>query len=934
MTFGKLPRCFLFTSVLAIPALAHAQQQELNAKESDSTDSQTVVVTARRVKSNLPQEQVASPNAIAELSAAKMEQAPDVNLAESLARLPGVSVFNGGQGNTNGVSTDIAGRGQGNYVSLRGMSAEYNINLINGVEGAQGMPFSRQVPLNLLPPSGMHRVVVNKTYLPSQDGTAIGGSIDFLTPTAADFDKPSVFNISLSGRLNSRARDYKQDAGGKTVTAEYAKKIGDNNQFGVYVAGYYDRTSFTNSIVDGIYPAAVNGQWTYTLQNADGSSAGVGSRAQNLTSLGVNAGFTTGHTERDGGSFSLDWTPDAAHSWYLRGTYAQDKIRQDSYYEQIYADSTSRDQIGDTDTYTTNITQVRPRFYFTTSPEEARLSTLQWGGTLKSSKLALRPNVFFSSGVYNAPDHQEISARKPNSGDALAYNGSSMFTNINDVPIFIGTAAQNSYLDGISNYNARRAGELSTEFSHQNRYGLKIDGDWDIEQGALQSISFGAKYRDASRKHTYNDYSTGRIFDANGNEINWTTLGLFSGSVPEIVPGSYRFSAPLISRPALDALFNKAIASQYGSLAAADDSCSDPGSVPDNVNNINCNTQTGHERVTSAYGMGKFALGQTQVLSGLRYEHTAITNSFWTLPTDGTGQEIAGSFATSHSTYNKVLPAVQVNWRPGDNTVLRLAASRTYMPPAFFQLAGGQRISRSGGGAEAGGTTSITEGNPDLKAMDSTNLDASLEFADNKASASASVFYKDLSNFIYSRVNNFTNATSDTQGSTTISKPVNGGGGKVYGLELASSLAFNVAPSVPGSFELSGNATFSGSTVDPKGGLSSHERLLFQPSFTGNLQFSYLIGKLRTDLAYRYSGDYVYQYAVLGGSSDLDGWVRPQSLLDLHAAYDFGKAKLEASISNLTNEYSYYATVGRNSNTISSIVNSGRTFTVKGSYQF
>lgn len=142
------------------------------------------------------------------------------------------------------------------------------------------------------------------------------------------------------------------------------------------------------------------------------------------------------------------------------------------------------------------------------------------------------------------------------------------------------------------------------------------------------------------------------------------------------------------------------------------------------------------------------------------------------------------------------------------------------------------------------------------------------------------------------------------------------------------------APSIPGNFILSGNVTLEGSSVDPKGGLSSNERLLNQPNLTGNAQLSYVLGGFEADFSYRYIGSYVYQYAVLDGKSDLDGWVRANSQLDLHVAYRYGRAKFEAALSNLTNQRSYYATIGRSSSTIGSIVDSGRTATVKVSYQF
>jgi TonB-dependent receptor len=417
--------------------------------------------------------------------------------------------------------------------------------------------------------------------------------------------------------------------------------------------------------------------------------------------------------------------------------------------------------------------------------------------------------------------------------------------------------------------------------------------------------------------------------------VNWTTLGIFGGTVGSIVPGVYNFAAPLINRGALDQVFNKAILATYGSFAAADDSCNDPNPAIKNVNNQNCNTQTGHERITSLYAMGTFETGHAEILAGLRYEHTGITNTFWVLPTDGTGAEIAGNFASSKTTYDKVLPSLALNYRPTSGSVYRLSVSRSYVAPSFFQLAGGQRINRSSGGAEAGGTTSITKGNPNLKALDSTNVDASAEFSSAKTSGSISAFYKHIENFTYSRVNSFTNVTSSKEnGSTTISQPVNGGAGDVYGLELAASTVLDPAASIPGHFILSGNVTLEGSSVDPKGGLSSNERLLNQPNLTGNAQLSYVLGTFQADLSYRYIGSYVYQYAVIDGKSDLDGWVRANSQLDLHVGYRYGRAKLEAALSNLTNQRSYYATIGRSSSTIGSIVDSGRTATMKVSYQF
>ncbi|MGG8999067.1 hypothetical protein ACQ9AQ_28525, partial [Escherichia coli] len=76
------------------------------------------------------------------------------------------------------------------------------------------------------------------------------------TPTAADFENSSAFNVSVTGRLNTRARDYGQKTDGETASLEFAHGFGASKAFTLYVGGYYDRSNFTNTIIDGVYPAS------------------------------------------------------------------------------------------------------------------------------------------------------------------------------------------------------------------------------------------------------------------------------------------------------------------------------------------------------------------------------------------------------------------------------------------------------------------------------------------------------------------------------------------------------------------------------------------------------------------------------------------------------------------------------------------------------
>ncbi|WP_213979720.1 STN domain-containing protein [Sphingomonas sp. dw_22] len=137
-----------------------------------------VVVGTRDQASDL---KTKASNTIDVLSAEDLSHTAVHNVAEALGLLPGVNVTNtGSSGFAAGV--DNTSRGEGMFVSIRGLNAEYNINLINGVQAAQASPYSRAVQLSLLPPSGLHTIVLNKTSRADMDGDAIGGTVDFRTP--------------------------------------------------------------------------------------------------------------------------------------------------------------------------------------------------------------------------------------------------------------------------------------------------------------------------------------------------------------------------------------------------------------------------------------------------------------------------------------------------------------------------------------------------------------------------------------------------------------------------------------------------------------------------------------------------------------------------------------------------------------------------------
>jgi TonB-dependent receptor len=928
-------------------AQAQTQTQPAAAQASAPSDEVQEVVVSKYRERAADVKELEAVNTVTVLTASDLVETPDGDVAASLGRVAGVTAINGGfggQGNNNiGSAADLPGRGQAEYDSLRGLNAEYNLNTINGVNVAQGQAYSREVQFDLLPPTGLQTIVINKQLTPAQDGDAIAGSFDFQTPNAYDFSGKDAFSFNVGSHVEGRALEYDRNALGASASIAGAHKFGDSDQFGVYASLYYDYHNFANSEVDGQYPAEVNGQYTFALQQFNGPGAGNLNAsapgvnvAQNLVATGINYGLTTGHEGRYGGNISLDWRPNSDFQSYLRATYARETVQQDTYYLQMYGSTFSQHQIGTSNLATASIDTIDPRYYFETAPEQAELGTFQVGFNWKSGALHLAPNVFGSWGYDNEPNHIEVSARDPEQAPFMPYGGSTLFGGGPNGPVPLLSTAEAASVYNFGAYGQRRSGELSTAFSNQARGGAKIDGGYDFNQDWLKAINFGLKFESAERNHTDRDYEGGLVFHTNADDPPVSAASYISGSVKNLIPGLINYPAPLETEGGLFKQFYAAAAAA-GGLNAFSDICNSNFAADNN----NCNTQRGIEQVTSAYVSGDLLWHGLQIIPGLRFEHTDITNHFYDLQTDKNGNQIPGVFASNSTTYDKILPSIAVNYRPNPRTVYRAAIWTSYVKPSLFQLGGGEQISFSEDSASpTGESESITKGNPNLKTLDAINYDASGEWRNTFGGyAVVAVFYKSLNNFFFDSVSAYSNATTGGTQYVKVTTPENGGSGDVYGLELTGRQKFTGMPAPFDGFGVKGNLTLERSAVHTGvPGLDPTERLQGQPNTSANAQLFYEKGPISAQLSYQYTGEYISGYSAIGDgistTSQLDSWVKDSSKLDLHFSYRLQSGvRLDFAASNLLNSVFYYSTIGK-SNALPDISITGRTFDIVARYSF
>lgn len=839
------------------------------------------------------------------LTPGDIARAPDGTVAEALARLPGIGValttldhYLGG--------VDTAARGQGGFVSIRGMDSEYNVTLINGVNAAQSMPYSRQMSLSLMPPQGLSGIVVRKTSGADMDGDAIGGTIDFRTPTAFDSDRPFT-RITTQGQIADRALDYHLDAGGGGVQVETSQRPGP--AVGIYLTGYYDQRNFTTSELDW-----QSGDFGYRLSDGRGNSAQGLSPGSNLVLGAVNPQFTTGTIERYGGNASLDWRGDN-NSAYWRGTYGYASTRQNIYQIGLQ----SRGLVSATPLPGGQVlhetTDAQLHYWFETNPELAELVTQTVGGTSRQGSVTADYSAFFSYGQNSKPDHIETSWGVENPSDNTTYIGA-LGTPLTlswsgRYPVPALTAAQRAMIADPSSYRVHNQGELNSMESTQRKGGARFDVTVETNAGILDRVRFGGKYVASRRAISDRDWNV-PLF-ARGQTLADVTLSgapVITRTLPAVIPGRYSFPVPLLDG---DRLLAAALARR-------------PALSPDEENG---NSMDGTETVAAGYAMAGLRIGALEILPGVRFESSTIGTRFWDA---GAPDPLRHHWGTSHTAYDELLPSLFINARPTEDLLLRAGIWTSYARPAFFQLGGGTQTSVS----PDGGVT-IAEGNPHLRPVEATNFDLAAEWRGPKGGhLSVAGYLKQMSHYLYNSGDSYLTGTTTNLGSLSISRPENGGSARVLGVELAASQTAVWAPPPFDGLGIAGNITLQNSAAhlnDPL--LGRTNPMQGTPGMLANLSLFLERDGLMACLSWRYSGAYVEQYGEWGSGyfgtamngSALNKWVHPSDSLDVTIRYRLSPSvEVSAAAANLLGGDAYYSTIGRTSGTVAQIINAGRVF--------
>jgi TonB-dependent receptor len=800
----------------AEPAPAATDEQTAPADEQQGEE---IVVTGFRqsleAALNVKRNSVASVDAVVAEDIAKF---PDQNLAESLQRIPGVSI-----------QRDA---GEGRAITVRGLSAQYTRVRLNGLEtvatSTDGASANRDraFDFNVFASELFTSLVVHKTAEASLDEGSLGAVVDLNTgnPLASKYGFTAVASGQAS--YNDLSKNW-----GPRLAGLLSWKSPDG-QFGVAVSAAYQKTDnlelgnntvrWAQAQFDSVNgnPCFYNTTGTgaslvYTTPRANSGGRYRPSAACDQATLAFHPripryGEVRHDRERLGITGSVQWAPSDATKISIDALYSRFSEVREEKWGEVLARSNERsidvvnpvyDENNNMVSGTFNDAYVRTEHYW----RESKTSFYQVGGSWDQD---LGDSFRFTLMGGLSKSNADIPVETTfvfDDRDAQGYSFD--YTDMRSPKLTFGTSVTDpanfqlaEIRDRPSNVtNTFRTAQLRTEWDVAEGFTIKTGGvyrrfDFDVEAFQRDTAVCGNGGRDlvlgtitCSPSGTFGPsavygfpatsslaelFTLGNAGQPDGNTNSWL--------VPNIAAAAD--FTKLYSRPlALDVGNNRSVTEEVKGGYLQFDAKTTIGSVDVAVN------------------------------GGIRYVRTDQSS---------TGIN-SGAQVTVKRNYEDWLPAINVAVNLTPDLVLRGAAAKVITRPTLGSL--------TPGGSADGFNYRVNFGNPFLDPTRASAYDAALEwYFAPQSIASVAIFKKDIDSFSVARtLTERTFASTGLPASVlaasspaalnpaqqllpiwTVATTVNGTGAEVKGIELSVQAPFRFLPGFLRNFGGIANATF------------------------------------------------------------------------------------------------------------------------------
>ena len=862
---------------LAIAAPALAQEAPQAAAEAAPAEDAAIIVTGYRgslnasagIKRN-------APTIVEALSAEDIGKLPDVSIADSLARLPGVT------------SQRLEGRDQ--RLSIRGLGPDFGTTLLNGREQVT-VGDNRGVEYDQYPAEFFKNVVVYKAPTPSLVAAGIAGTVDLrmLRPLT---QKDRVIALQLRGQMNGQKKLNPDGTRyGYRASAAYVDKFADDT-FGIAIGV---------SATDAPSQNERYNAWGFPNEGTAGGNLFLG---------GAKPYVQSNKLQRYGAVATLEYQPSDNFHSTLDVLYS--KFKETQLLRGIEFPIAPQWGSGAT---------VQPGFKvdkgFVTEATLTGIHAVQrndrnfrdadnfsvgWNNQIGlSDKIKLNLDASYSTakrtddlletytgtgyGATGASDTIKISANPNGTFDIVPT------LNYADSKLFGLTDPRGWGYNGTK--AVVQAGFLNRPKFKDDLLSLRADLDGQIDNaGPLSGWQIGGNF--SRRKKT--SKFTSFFLCPKGTTTN-CAVGTGTTSFAPIPDSAVIGTVPLayLGVPkmlALDPVYllNNSLASVFDNRP---------------VSLVRDNTIT--EKVWTAYGMLKLDgdVGGKKLTGsiGVQAVHTDQSSNGSISNFDSATGKVLVVPATGGDKFWRVLPSANFTLELANATYVKLAGSLSMVRPRLDQERVNQELNFDFTNLEANDPTrpffKSNGGNPLLRPYRAANLDVSVEhYFPNGGYVSLAGYYKKLTDFVNPQRNlpfDFASVAASLPAAirsklkTTmgvVSQPLNDGEGSLKGAEFTLSLPFSLlSPSLDG-FGFYGSGSYTDSTIRLNSDPVNPITLPGLSDWVGNASLYYEKSGVQLRASYRYRSKFLAEVAGLSANPTYRT-ARSEGILDAQIGYEF-----------------------------------------------
>ncbi|MEA9564892.1 MULTISPECIES: TonB-dependent receptor [unclassified Xanthomonas] len=898
----------------ATPAQATTTEQTAsNQQNGQVTELDKVQVTGlRRAIEGAISVKRDSTSIVEAISAEDIGRLPDVSIAESLARLPGLA------------AQRVAGRAQ--VISVRGLSPDFSTTLLNGRE-VVSTGDNRSVEFDQYPSELVSGVTVYKTPDAGLVGQGLSGTVDMQTARPLSYNERV---IAIGGR-------YQRNSLGKAANVDPY-----GNRFNVsYIDQFADRTiGLTIGYAHTDMPIQENQVGLYEpwqQVNAQRQRPGVADGV--YFSDGIKALRRTGNQKRDGVMATLQYRPSNAWTSTLDAFHTKaEQIDTANQFELNLSNYNGGYTPG------LNITDVRvndnnsfiggtasgvyPLVRGMYNKREDKIEAFGWNNEITAGAVKIIADLNYSKATRDELNLENNLQRAP-------------MPQLDTVGVSV---VGNGFSQLAPGMNYSDPGELFlTNTIYGSGYG-KVPRVEDVLKGARLQASFpmpealswfsdldvGVNYANREKQKTQPE---GNItLGAQGEATVAADL--------QYAPVNLGF-AGLGSLPAWNV---PAAVSRYMLFNPSDD-----------ASFLVSKAWTVEEKITTAWLRANIDTewGEVGVRGNIGVQLQSADQSsqanYWDA-SQPPGSEVRP--IDDGKKYRDWLPSLNLAFQFPYEQTLRFAMAKQVARPRVDQL----RASLEFGVDTSTGRPGASGGNPMLDPWRANAIDLSYEkyFAE-RAYVAAAFFYKDLKSYIYTQSRDNYDFSALVAGyvpppgsapvltTGTFSAPFNGKGGTLRGVELTASLPLDLLFAPLEGFGIQASATFNDSDVkirDPESASSVGDGEISLPGLSErvyNLTAYYEHKGFEARVSQRRRSDFIGEIGNFNGNRTLR-YVVGENITDAQISYSFAEGStldgltLLLQASNLSN--SPYRTYAETKDRPLEYIEWGRTFVLGVNYKF